>query len=196
MTLDMLARNAIPSELLESESIVSMLPSGDFSFFDEDSVEEAVMPPLHHRMITADDVQPSVTVVVRHGSLNASDKIASRQSTNWGGWRLAKGIIIDLPPRKSRMEALALEWINDTQWDSSFSRIMQHPSFKKLVASGKPALSYAIARIRDGDLQVHWFLIAKSISGVDPVPPEARGRLARMAEYWLDWYDHRVVDDE
>jgi hypothetical protein len=39
----------------------------------------------------------------------------------------------------------------------------------------------------------HWFVALKRIAGEDPVPPQARGDLDRMAEAWLSWgRDHGI----
>lgn len=103
----------------------------------------------------------------------------------------------DYPPQVmaqvvSRMEqsfydARAAEWLADTCWESSISRMTRHPRFRELVEMGEPALRRTLARMQNGDVQIQFFPLLKDIARQDPVPPEERGLVPAMAARWLEW---------
>ena len=77
------------------------------------------------------------------------------------------------------------EWKRDTILDSNVSNIATHPAYQRIIGMGAGALPYIFRALRaDAD---HWFWALRSITGVNPVPPEYRGDIARMREFWLDW---------
>jgi hypothetical protein len=84
-----------------------------------------------------------------------------------------------------RFEELAARWREDTEFDSAPTTIYQHPAYLEIVGWGPPALPLMFA-----DLATHgsfWFGALRTLTGEDPVPPEDRGRIARMREHWLGW---------
>jgi hypothetical protein len=84
-----------------------------------------------------------------------------------------------------RFDELAAKWRDDTEFDSAPTTIYQHPAYLEIVGWGPPVLPLMFA-----DLATHgsfWFGALRTLTGEDPVPPEDRGRIARMREHWLGW---------
>lgn len=93
-----------------------------------------------------------------------------------------------LPPGdavRARFGALARRWKAETRFESSSTKLFLHPAYQQIIGMGRevvPLLLESLARAPD-----HWTWALKAITGVDPVPPEARGNLRQMAAAWLDW---------
>lgn len=84
-----------------------------------------------------------------------------------------------------RFDELAAKWRDDTEFDSAPTTIYQHPAYLEIVGWGASVLPLMFA-----DLATHgsfWFGALRTLTGEDPVPPEDRGRIARMREHWLGW---------
>jgi hypothetical protein len=80
---------------------------------------------------------------------------------------------------------LADEWIEDTQFQSSLTRITNHPSYRKIISLGNEVVPLIL-----GDLAANrrpWFTALREITGADPVQPNERGNVAAMADSWLRW---------
>ena len=82
---------------------------------------------------------------------------------------------------------LAMEWERAT---AGFPRVkdkVNHPSYLKIIDWGDEAVPHILADLRDREEPRHWFEALRSITGANPVAPEDRGDLAKMAEAWLRW---------
>jgi hypothetical protein len=84
-------------------------------------------------------------------------------------------------------EIEARKLLDDTLYTSSMNAITNHPSFVKIMDSGKPAISWILQRLQEGEIRTPWFPLLKRISGEDPVPPEDRGRVQKMTSTWIEW---------
>lgn len=83
---------------------------------------------------------------------------------------------------RQRFNQLVNDWIVETRVQSSTGVIIARPEFNELRAMGKPAVKFALERMRQGEIRLHWFLLLKAVSGLDPVPPSSRGVIAEMAD--------------
>ncbi len=72
-------------------------------------------------------------------------------------------------------------------YQSSMSVIKNHPSYAALIRMGDSTLNRILRRMNDGTVYIHWFPVLKALAGEDPVLPQARGKIAEMAQSWLDW---------
>lgn len=84
-----------------------------------------------------------------------------------------------------RFDELAARWREETELDSAPTSIFQHPAYREILGFGPAVLPLMFA-----DLASHgsfWFGALRDLTGEDPVPPEDRGRIARMREHWLAW---------
>jgi hypothetical protein len=65
------------------------------------------------------------------------------------------------------------------------TEIATHPAYQRIIGMGPEALPHIFRRLESGP--DHWFWALRAITGVDPVPPEDRGRMVKMREAWLNW---------
>ena len=81
---------------------------------------------------------------------------------------------------------LATQWKLERRWISSSIRAMiSHPAYLRIVGMGERAIPFILEELRtEPD---HWFVALHSITGVNPVPEESRGRLAEMSAAWIEW---------
>ena len=80
---------------------------------------------------------------------------------------------------------LAAVWRAETGHLSSARKIAAHPAYQQIVALGSAVVPLLLADLeRQPD---HWFVALERITGANPVPPEDRGDVARMAQDWLRW---------
>jgi hypothetical protein len=82
-------------------------------------------------------------------------------------------------------QALAAEWERETLFLSSTTDIVLHPAYQRIIGLGPAAVPLILGRMRERP--GHWFWALRAITGEDPVQPEERGDLAKMARRWLDW---------
>jgi hypothetical protein len=58
-----------------------------------------------------------------------------------------------------------------------------HPAYQQIIGLGPAGVPLLLRELeREPD---HWFWALRAITGEDPVPEEARGRLREMAAAWL-----------
>jgi hypothetical protein len=81
-----------------------------------------------------------------------------------------------------RLDAL---WRKETAYQSSSTRIRNHPAFREVVALGDAVVPLLLRELQnDPNL---WVWALPEITGADPVPPEDRGNISKMTEAWLRW---------
>ena len=81
--------------------------------------------------------------------------------------------------------ALAQRWLEATKFTSSLSEMTLHPTYQAIIALGAPVVPFLLRELDSHP--AHWFMALRMITGDDPVPSNARGRLHAMAKAWLDW---------
>ena len=85
----------------------------------------------------------------------------------------------------SQFQTLAAQWKAGTALVSSTKAMVAHPAYQAIIALGPPVVPLLL---RDLEREpVHWFEALKAITGEDPVPPEAWGKVPAMAAAWLAW---------
>jgi hypothetical protein len=60
-----------------------------------------------------------------------------------------------------------------------------HPAYQSIIAMGPIAVPWLLDRLQINP--DHWFVALRIITGVNPVPPESRGRFKEMTAAWLEW---------
>jgi hypothetical protein len=86
---------------------------------------------------------------------------------------------------EQKFQRLAAVWRAETGHLSSTTKMFNHPAYQAIIAMGQdvvPWLLRDLAKAPD-----HWFAALRAITGAQPVPPEDRGRVDRLAEAWLGW---------
>lgn len=86
---------------------------------------------------------------------------------------------------QQQFEALIAEWKDATSHSSSITDICGHPAYLRIIGMGKDAVPFILKELKKE--RDHWFVALAAISGDNPVPDEARGRMKLMAAAWLDW---------
>lgn len=76
-------------------------------------------------------------------------------------------------------------WHSEITNVSSMSRLVAHPAYREIVAMGSAVVPIILADLeRKPDW---WFSALREITGANPVPVQARGKIKEMAEAWLQW---------
>ncbi len=89
-----------------------------------------------------------------------------------------------------RFHNLKAEWEESASMLSSITEIAMHPAYQQIIGMGTPAITLILHEmsIEEG----HWFWALRSITGIDPVPTEYKGRIREMTEAWLKWGEEQL----
>lgn len=80
---------------------------------------------------------------------------------------------------------LAATWKRERGPHSSAARLADHPAYRAIMALGPAVVPLILGELaREPD---HWFRALHELTGANPVPEAARGRLNEMALAWLVW---------
>jgi len=86
---------------------------------------------------------------------------------------------------RDEFERLSAEWKSDTRFTSSTREIATHRAYQRVIGMGVEAVPLILEDLRK---EPHWWFWAlRAITGEDPTPPSAKGKLRDMAEAWIDW---------
>jgi hypothetical protein len=90
-----------------------------------------------------------------------------------------------------RFHRLAAEWKEQSHFLSNSARMTMLRPYQRIIGMGPIAVPLILEEIRrEPD---HWFWALEVITEEDPVPPEARGQVRRMAEAWVRWGEERGI---
>jgi hypothetical protein len=81
--------------------------------------------------------------------------------------------------------SLVDDWVADTQFQSSLTRITSHPSYQKIVSFNQEVLPLIFREMAARPR--YWFSALRDITGADPVQPNERGDVDAMTAAWLRW---------
>jgi hypothetical protein len=85
-----------------------------------------------------------------------------------------------------RFHELSTEWKAATRYRSNTRALRNHPVYQELVSLGEPVVPLILAEL-EREPNVSWFTVLTGITGEDPVPTAAAGRVDEMARAWLAW---------
>ncbi|MHC5824234.1 MAG: hypothetical protein ACYT04_52460, partial [Nostoc sp.] len=86
---------------------------------------------------------------------------------------------------KDTFMKLANQWRSETKHMSLMSDMILHTAYQQIIGMGTNAVPLILEELsREPE---HWFWALRSITGANPIKPEDRGRVKKMAEAWLDW---------
>jgi hypothetical protein len=89
------------------------------------------------------------------------------------------------PVSEDSYRALVSEWEFGIRTTSSLTEMIAHPAFRRIVAAGRAAIPFLLRQIKaDPSFLV---LALGEITGENPVPRSARGKVKEMAKAWLAW---------
>ena len=86
---------------------------------------------------------------------------------------------------QAKFDALATQWNDATAHLSSTTDRVLHPAYQAIVGMGDQAVPLLLNDL--AAQPAHWFWALSAITGADPVPANARGRVPEMASAWLRW---------
>lgn len=90
-----------------------------------------------------------------------------------------------------RFQRLAKAWRDECAHLSSMREMALHPAYQQIIGMGLNALPFIFAELeREPN---HWFWALRAITGEDPVVPDHRGSIRRMAQDWLQWAKKRGI---
>jgi predicted DNA-binding antitoxin AbrB/MazE fold protein len=87
---------------------------------------------------------------------------------------------------EARVVSLLKRWRSETAYLSSSTAILGHPAYRELIQLGPralPSLLRDLEKTEDG----HLSKALSDITGAQPIPPEERGHIRKIAQTWLRW---------
>jgi hypothetical protein len=107
------------------------------------------------------------------------DTDVSQQSILYSSTEIADAGVTEI------FNALVSAWRAERSTAYSGSEIFLHPAYQKIIGLGIGAVRLILQELeRELD---HWFWALAAITREDPVPPEFKGNMLAMREYWLSW---------
>lgn len=89
----------------------------------------------------------------------------------------------------SRFQSLAAEWKRKSRYMSNTAQTAILPSYQRIIGMGMDAVPFILKELeREPD---QWFWALEAITEADLVPVEAKGKVAHMANAWIDWGKQR-----
>lgn len=86
---------------------------------------------------------------------------------------------------ESTFHALAEEWRDATEFTSSFTNMILHSAYQKIIGLGPAVVPVLLRELHHSP--DHWFWALRHITRENPVAEEDAGNLDRMSEAWLEW---------
>jgi type I restriction enzyme M protein len=75
------------------------------------------------------------------------------------------------------------KWHKDTRHTSSLTKMISHPSYRRIMGMGRDALPLVLRELKERP--DHWLVALNAITGEDPVPADSKFNEA--VEAWLAW---------
>jgi hypothetical protein len=90
-----------------------------------------------------------------------------------------------------RFHGLAAEWKEQSRFLSNSAQMAMLGSYQRIIGMGPPVVPLILDELRREPDQ--WFWALESITGENPVPPEAMGKVQQMAAAWIRWGNQRGI---
>jgi hypothetical protein len=82
-------------------------------------------------------------------------------------------------------DRLAVTWKTEVRFLSNINEKCSHAAYQQIIEMGQDVVPLILEELRrEPD---HWFAALRKLTGENPVPPEARGKLKEMTFAWLEW---------
>jgi len=124
--------------------------------------------------------------VIAHGATPEESEQRATQLWNTREKQLAEaaeGTIDD--GLRVAFEELSLSWSTETAHISSTTKLMEHPAYRQIIGLGPAVLPLLLRDL--AEKRRFWFPALSAITGENPVPDDAAGSIARMADAWIKW---------
>jgi hypothetical protein len=86
---------------------------------------------------------------------------------------------------EERFRRLTAEWKERSRFLSNSAQIAMLKPYQRIIGLGAAAVPLILEELARAPDQ--WFWALESITGENPVPPEAAGHVPSMAQAWIDW---------
>jgi hypothetical protein len=84
-----------------------------------------------------------------------------------------------------RFHELAAKWRSECLLISSTEDMAMHAAYQQIIGMGPDAIPILLEEMqREPD---HWSWALRAITGDNPVRPEHRGKIALIAQDWIEW---------
>jgi len=87
---------------------------------------------------------------------------------------------------EQRFQRLLETWDRETRFQSSTTRIIEHPAYQEIISLGALAIP-SLLRALESTGNGHLGPALTAITGVSPVLPEHRGKIREIARDWVRW---------
>jgi hypothetical protein len=84
-----------------------------------------------------------------------------------------------------RFRRLAAEWKEKSRYLSNTAQMAMLKPYQRIIGMGMPVVPLILEELRREPDQ--WFWALEAITGENPVPSEAAGKVSLMARAWLEW---------
>jgi hypothetical protein len=93
---------------------------------------------------------------------------------------------------RDRFRRLAAEWKTRSQHLSNTAQMAMLLPYQRIIGMGESAVPLILEELqREPD---QWFWALEAITGENPVPAEAAGKVRLMAQAWVQWgKDHGLL---
>jgi hypothetical protein len=86
---------------------------------------------------------------------------------------------------RQRFAELAKEWKDQSRFLSNTAQIVLLQPYQRIIGMGPEAVPLILEELQREPNQ--WFWALEAITGQNPVPLEARGKVSEMARSWIEW---------
>ena len=88
------------------------------------------------------------------------------------------------PEIAHKFYALSQQWKTEVEGMSSAS-MFQHSAYQEIINLGTKVIPLLLEDLKQNPL--FWLSALHTITGVNPIKPEQRGKVKQMAAAWLEW---------
>ena len=93
--------------------------------------------------------------------------------------------VAEKPETRERFRRLAEEWKERSRYLSNTAQMALMRPYQRIIGMGEVAVPLILEELRREPDQ--WFWALEAITGENPVPPEATGKVRLMADAWIEW---------
>ena len=93
--------------------------------------------------------------------------------------------VAEEPETRERFRRLAEEWKERSRYLSNTAQMALMRPYQRIIGMGEVAVPLILEELRREPDQ--WFWALEAITGENPVPPEATGKVRLMADAWIEW---------
>ena len=92
---------------------------------------------------------------------------------------------------RRQFDDLSAQWKEETRYLSSTTDIATNGAYQRIIGMGMPVVPLILEDLRNQPY--HWFWALNAITGEQPVPESARGRVREMANAWIRWGEQKKL---